>query len=214
MRLAQEKLALLRRLERGEKFAVHRDKVAEYPAGRRAALERPGGVDDVDAYREAVDIYRQRHGLSGLLGQLFEERPGRSHEARVVLGHVGHGDGGGSQPVAVGAHIADEERHGLKGPYHAVRGHAQQACLLGHLVDGPFPMVHVEEAEDREPTRERPDGKGVSFPGFLARGHQPPMDSWLACGARALQMRLTLRYDSYDTSNIIQQYRDIVLRAW
>jgi hypothetical protein len=33
----------------------------------------------------------------------------------------------------------------------------------------------------------------------------------LTGGTRALQMDSALRYDSYDTSNIIQQYRDINL---
>ena len=95
--------------------------------------------------------------------------------------------------------------------HHAVGGHAQQTGLLGHLVDGPFPVVHVEQAEDGKPPDKRSDGKGVCFPGFFARRHQPPMESCSLRGARALQIGTAYRYDSYDTSNIIQQYRDIVL---
>ena len=69
MGLGEDGCPLLGRLEGGEDLAVDRGEVAEDPAGRRLALEGPGGVDDVDADREAVDLDGQGDRFPGLLAR-------------------------------------------------------------------------------------------------------------------------------------------------
>ena len=121
---------------------------------------------------------------------------------------------GRAQAVAVGRGIADQEGHGLERPHHAVDGHAEEAGLLGHLVDGPLPVVDVEQAEDGESPGQSPDLRRGRFPAIpvVAAMHPPSMD----CRPAMTRVRCLAnrpRALLYDTSNITQQYRDIVLQA-
>ena len=70
---------------------------------------------------------------------------------------------GRTEVVAIGRGVADQEPRGLQRADHAVRGHAQEPRLLGHLVDGPLAVVDVEQAEDGEAARQRAHGEGVAL---------------------------------------------------
>ena len=67
--------------------------------------------------------------------------------------------------VAVGRRVAHQEVGRLERAHHAVGGHAQEPRLLGHLVDGPLTVVHVEEVEDGETAGQRTHQEGIAFDG-------------------------------------------------
>ena len=79
-------------------------------------------------------------------------------------------------------------------------------------------MVHSRWSTSNRPRIESPRTSALTEKGSVSRDSllaaiSPPRTPVLSAAPVALQLGVALRYDSYDTINIIQQYRDIVLSS-
>ena len=149
-------------LEGREYLAVGVGRVSDDPSHRHLSLERPGGIDHVDAHCHAVDLHRQGRRFPRLGRQFLEVRPSDLDQVLIRLGEIRGGQQRGTEVIAARDRIPDQIAGRFHGADHAVGRHARKAGPLGYLVEGPLPVLSVEEPQYSQTLGQSPHQKGAA----------------------------------------------------